>query len=100
MSNDTASAQHHHCGGGLADVVIRGDDLVGDGVNVAARIQQAAEPDSIYVSGALFDQIRRNSPFAFEDLGEQRLKNLSVPIRIYRMREEMARRLAAAGPLE
>jgi adenylate cyclase len=82
----------------LADVVIRGDDLVGDGVNVAARIQQSAEPDSIYVSGALFDQIRRNSPFAFEDLGEQRLKNLSEPIRIYRLREEMARHRLQSAP--
>ena len=73
----------------LADVVVRGDDLVGDGVNVAARIQQEAEPDSICVSGVFFDNIRRNSPFAFEDLGERRLKNLSEPIRIYRLREEM-----------
>ena len=53
----------------LADVVVRGGDLVGDGVNVATRIQQEAEPDSICVSGVFFDNIRRNSPFIFEDLG-------------------------------
>ena len=58
----------------LADVVIRGDDLVGDGVNVAARIQQDAEPDTICVSGVFFDSIRRNSPFLFEDLGERQFQ--------------------------
>ncbi|WP_192360044.1 adenylate/guanylate cyclase domain-containing protein, partial [Mesorhizobium mediterraneum] len=55
----------------IADVVVQGDDLVGDGVNLAARIQAAAEPDSIYVSGALFDHVRRNSAFIFDDMGER-----------------------------
>ncbi|KLK91482.1 hypothetical protein AA309_19695 [Microvirga vignae] len=82
----------------LADVVVRDDDLVGDGVNVATRIQQEAEPDSICVSGTFFDNIRRNSPLAFEDLGERRLKNLSEPIRIYRVREEMARHRLQSAP--
>jgi class 3 adenylate cyclase len=49
----------------IADVVVQGDDLVGDRVNLAARIQAAAEPDSIYVSAALFDHVRRNSAFIF-----------------------------------
>ena len=53
----------------LADVLVRGNDLIGDGVNLAARIQQAAEPDTIWVSGVLFDHVRRNSPFIFDDLG-------------------------------
>ncbi|KFG70609.1 tetratricopeptide repeat protein [Microvirga sp. BSC39] len=82
----------------LADVVVQGDDLVGDGVNVAARIQQEAEPDSICVSGLFFDHVRRNSPFAFDDLGEQRLKNLSEPIRIYQLREELARHRLQTAP--
>ncbi|HZH09864.1 MAG TPA: adenylate/guanylate cyclase domain-containing protein [Microvirga sp.] len=82
----------------LADVVVQGDNLVGDGVNVATRIQQEAEPDSICVSGTFFDNIRRNSPFAFEDLGERRLKNLSEPIRIYRLREELARHRLQSAP--
>jgi len=81
----------------LADVVARGDDLVGDGVNLAARIQQAAEPDAICVSGVLFDHVRRNSPFVFDELGEQRFKNISEPILIYRVRGEMgAHRLQSA----
>jgi class 3 adenylate cyclase/TolB-like protein len=82
----------------LADVVVQGDDLVGDGVNVASRIQQEAEPDSICVSGVFFDHVRRNSPFAFEDIGERRLKNLSGPIRIYRLREELARHRLQTAP--
>ena len=81
----------------LADVVARGDDLVGDGVNIAARIQQAAEPDAIDVSGVLFDHVRRNSPFVFDPRGEQRFKNISEPIQIYRVRGEMgAHRLQSA----
>ncbi|KAB0265697.1 adenylate/guanylate cyclase domain-containing protein [Microvirga brassicacearum] len=82
----------------LADVVVRGDDLVGDGVNVATRIQQEAEPDSICVSGVFFDNIRRNSPFIFEDLGTRCLKNLSNPLRIYRLREESARHRLQTAP--
>jgi class 3 adenylate cyclase/TolB-like protein len=81
----------------LADVAVQGDDLVGDGVNLAARLQQAAEPGAVWVSGVLFDHIRRNSPFSFDDLGERRFKNLSEPIRIYRVRGEMgAHRLQSA----
>jgi adenylate cyclase len=82
----------------LADVVVQGDDLIGDGVNVASRIQQEADPDSICVSGVFFDHVRRNSPFAFDDLGERRLKNLSEPIRIYRLREELARHRLQTAP--
>ena len=67
-------------------------------MNVATRIQQEAEPDSICVSGVFFDNIRRNSPFAFEDLGERRLKNLSEPIRVYRLREEIARHRLQSAP--
>ncbi|KFG70756.1 adenylate/guanylate cyclase domain-containing protein [Microvirga sp. BSC39] len=82
----------------LADVVVRGDDLVGDGVNVATRIQQEAEPDSICISGVFFDNIRRNSPFAFDNLGERLFKNLSGPVRVYRFREEIARHRLQSAP--
>ena len=75
----------------LADVLVEGDDLVGDGVNLAARIQQAAEPGAIDLSGALFEQIRRTSPFAFDDQGEQSFRNISEPVRVFRLRGEMRR---------
>jgi TolB-like protein len=81
----------------LADVAVQGDDLVGDGVNLAARIQRAAAPGSVWVSGVLFDYIRRNSPFIFDDLGERCFKNLSEPVRVYQVRGEMgAHRLQSA----
>ena len=81
----------------VADVAVHGDDLVGDGVNLTARIQQAAAPGTVWVSGVLFDHIRRNSPFAFDDLGERRFKNFSEPIRVYQVRSEMgAHRLQSA----
>jgi len=81
----------------LADVAAHGDDLVGDGVNLAARIQQAAAPGAVWVSGVLFDHIRRNSPFIFDDLGERRFKNLSEPMRVYQVRGEIgAHRLQSA----
>ena len=82
----------------LADVMVRGDDLIGDGVNVAARIQQSAEPDTIRVSDVFFDNVRRSSPYAFDDLGEQRLKNLSEPIRLYRLRGELAAHRLQTAP--
>jgi adenylate cyclase len=81
----------------LADVAVHGDDLIGDGVNLAARIQQAAAPGTVWASGVLFDHIRRNSPFVFDDLGEHRFKNLSEPIRVYQVRGEIgAHRLQTA----
>jgi TolB-like protein/class 3 adenylate cyclase/Flp pilus assembly protein TadD len=81
----------------VADVTVHGDDLVGDGVNLTARIQQAAAPGAVWVSGVLFDHIRRNSPFAFDDLGERHFKNLSEPIRVYQVRGEIgAHRLQSA----
>ncbi|MEW9922512.1 adenylate/guanylate cyclase domain-containing protein [Marimonas sp. MJW-29] len=67
----------------LADVMVEGEDLIGDGVNVAARIQQAAEPGEIFVSGSVFDQIRRTTPYSFRDLGKQNFKNISEAIRVY-----------------
>src|SRR5512143_4140210 len=75
----------------LADVLVEGDDLIGDGVNLAARIQQAAEPGTIDLSGVLFEQIRRTSPYDFDDRGAQRFRNIADPVRVYRLRGEMRR---------
>ena len=84
----------------LADVLVENDDLIGDGVNLAARIQQAAEPDAIDVSGALFEQIRRNSPFAFDERGEQSFRNISEPVRVYRVRGEIDRHVYQNAPTQ
>ena len=72
----------------LADVIESGSDVIGDGVNVAARIEQSAEPGAIEISGTLFEQVRRNCPFSFEPLGERKFKNISEPVAVYRLRGE------------
>jgi len=75
----------------LADVIISGDDLIGDGINVAARIQEAAEPSSVFASQSIFEQVRRNSPYVFEDLGLHALKNISERMRLYKIVGDMPR---------
>ena len=72
----------------LADVIDAGDDLIGDGVNLAARIEQNSVPGAIDVSGPLFEQVRRQSPYAFEALGACQFKNISEAIPVYRVRGE------------
>jgi TolB-like protein/class 3 adenylate cyclase len=72
----------------LGDVVVDGDDLLGDGVNVAARLQQICTPGSVLVSGSAHDQLKGKLDLAFEPLGVQRLKNISEPVRAYRARIE------------
>lgn len=82
----------------LADVMVEGDDLIGDGVNVAARIQQSAAPGAIDISAPLLDQVRRVSPYAFDDLGEQRFRNLDAPVRVWRLRGEIERHVFQISP--
>ncbi|QJF51634.1 adenylate/guanylate cyclase domain-containing protein [Roseobacter ponti] len=70
----------------LADVVVQGTDLRGDGVNIAARIQTNAAPGAIDVSTPFFDQVKRISPCVFDDMGAQQFKGVSHPMQIYRVR--------------
>jgi adenylate cyclase len=72
----------------LGDVIVEGDDLYGDGVNIAARIEALADPGGVFVSNTVHDQVRDRLPFAFEDLGEQQVKNIARPVRVYRVRPE------------
>ncbi|HEX6010838.1 MAG TPA: tetratricopeptide repeat protein [Geminicoccaceae bacterium] len=74
----------------LGDVIIDGDDLYGDGVNIAARLQALADPGGILVSGGIYDQIKTKLPFGYDFLGEQRVKNIVEPVRIYRTRSDAA----------
>src|SRR5215472_5703487 len=69
----------------LGDVIIEADDIYGDGVNVAARLEALAEPGGICVSRVVRDQVRDKVDFGFEDLGEQQVKNIARPIRVYRI---------------
>jgi len=67
----------------LGEVVVKGNDLLGDGVNVAARLQSIAPPGGILVSSSVYDQITGKLDLGFQDMGEQALKNISRPIRAF-----------------
>jgi adenylate cyclase len=67
----------------VGDVIIDGDDIQGDGVNVAARLEALAEPSGLCISGTAYEQVRDKLPFAFADRGEQTVKNISRPVRVY-----------------
>ncbi len=70
----------------LGDIIKDGRDIYGDGVNVAARLEALAEPGGICVNRVVRDQVRDKLNFAFEDAGEQRVKNIARPLRVYRVR--------------
>jgi adenylate cyclase len=69
----------------IGDVIVEGDDIYGDGVNVAARMEGLAEPGGIYVARNVFNQVKSKVELNFEDMGEQRVKNISEPIRVFRV---------------
>ena len=69
----------------LGDVIVEGSDLYGDGVNIAARLEALAEPGRVYVSQTVFNHVRGKVSLGFEDFGEQVLKNMAEPVRVYRV---------------
>ncbi len=69
----------------LGDVIVKGEDVYGDGVNVAARLEGLAEPGSVLVSRTVFDHAKGKVPASFEDLGKQELKNIAEPVRVFRV---------------
>src|ERR1700756_1198826 len=71
----------------LGDVIVEEHDIFGDGVNVAARLEALAEPGGICVSRVVRDQVRDRVEFTFQDLGEQQVKNIARPVRVYRVSE-------------
>jgi adenylate cyclase len=75
----------------LGDVIAEGDDLHGDGVNVAARLEGLAEPQGICISGSAFEQVRDKLEVGFEDLGDQQVKNIDRPVRAYRVLTDPAK---------
>ncbi len=78
----------------LGDILIQGQDLMGDGVNVAARIQTAAEPGGVCISGSVHDQIRNKLSLSFHSLGEMNFKNIQQPVRTFSITE-----VEGSGPL-
>ena len=74
----------------VGDVVVEGEDIYGDGVNVAARLEGLAEPGGICVSGKVYDEVRGKLDLDFEDLGEPALKNIARPVRAWRVADAAA----------
>jgi adenylate cyclase len=72
----------------VGDVIADGGDIYGDGVNIAVRLEGLADPGGICISGTVRDHIGDRLPYAFEDMGEQSVKNIARPVRVYTLRPE------------
>jgi adenylate cyclase len=79
----------------LGDIIVEGDDIFGDGVNVAARLEALSDPGGLCISRMVRDQIRDKLAYPFEDLGEQSVKNIARPVRVYALRPEAVAALPA-----
>ena len=82
----------------LGDVVVEGGDLYGDGVNLAARLQELAEPGGICVSAKVREEVGRKVDIGFDDFGEQQLKNIAIPVRVYVIRPRPSLPAATSQP--
>src|SRR5271157_1846262 len=88
----------YRIGVNLGDVVIDGEDILGDGVNIAARLEGIAEPGGVCVSGSAYDHVRGRIDAEFVDLGEKTLKNIARPVRAYALGADDVARASAATP--
>jgi len=77
---------------------VKDGDIFGDGVNIAARIEGLAEAGGICISRGVRDHIRRKLPYGFEDMGEQSVKNIAQPIRVFRLRPDLAAEAVTPAP--
>jgi adenylate cyclase len=84
----------------LGDVMVEDDDVYGDGVNIAARLQELAEPGGILISGPVYEQVHNKLSIGFDCLGEQRLKNVANPVTGYRILQGGAPARRQAPPPE
>ncbi|SEC69255.1 adenylate cyclase [Rhizobiales bacterium GAS188] len=80
----------------LGDIIIDGDDIYGDGVNIAARLENLAEPGGLCVSRVVRDQVRDKLDLTFEDMGERQVKNIARPVRVFRIAPPVTGRPAAS----
>ena len=77
---------HFRIGINLGDILVEGEDVQGDGVNIASRLQAFADPGGIVISGSAYDQVRNKVNVKLESLGEQAIKDIDEPVRVYRVR--------------
>jgi TolB-like protein/class 3 adenylate cyclase len=85
----------------LGDVIVEGEDIHGDGVNIADRIQALAEPGGVMISGTAYDHMKAKVPVGYADLGPQQVKNIAEPVRIYRVlldTNDAGKTIAAPAP--
>ena len=86
----------------LGDVLVDGSDIYGDGVNIAARLQELAAPGGVVISGSVYDQVHNKLSLGFDCLGRQQMKNIAAPVMSYRVTTSGANpeadTVAAAGP--
>jgi adenylate cyclase len=102
MADRNANIQDHgritfRIGINLGDVIAEPDDIYGDGVNIAARLEALAEPGGICISRTVREQIRDKLPYPFEDMGERQVKNITRPVRVYTWHPEAAADLALSS---
>ncbi|MFQ5984759.1 MAG: adenylate/guanylate cyclase domain-containing protein [Alphaproteobacteria bacterium] len=84
----------------IGDIIVDGEDIYGEGVNVAARLEGLAEPGGICISAKVYEEVRNKLPTAFEDLGEQEVKNIPDPVRVYRWTDAAAASTTDTGKTE
>src|SRR6201994_1466408 len=75
----------YRIGVNLGDVIIEQDDIYGDGVNIASRLESIAEPGQVFISGGIYEQIKHKLVCGYEALGDRRVKNITDPVRVYRV---------------
>ena len=81
----------------LGDVMVEGDQIYGDGINIAARLESLADPGGICISGKVHEEIRSKLPLGYEDNGEQTVKNIARPLRVWRVRNKQGTRFKDLG---
>src|SRR5438067_7864108 len=95
MVGRNASLPKHHwieyrIGVNLGDVIIEADDIYGDGVNIATRLEGIADPGEVYISGGIYEQIKHKLVCGYESLGDRHVKNITDPVRVYRVLSDPA----------
>src|ERR1700676_1795420 len=90
MVGRNASQPKHHwieyrIGVNLGDVIIETDDVYGDGVNIASRLENIADPGQVYISGGIYEQVKHKLVCGYESLGDRKVKNITDPVRVYRV---------------
>src|ERR1700680_4985472 len=75
----------YRIGVNLGDVIIEADDIYGDGVNIASRLEGIADPGQIYISSGIYEQVKHKLVCGYEALGDRKVKNITEPVRVYRV---------------